>query len=90
MAAADFPIHPVAERFGNSIARIRDQAWAGGVAEGKAAGETEMLLMIAEKRGIDVDAATRARVLACTDDSIIATWADRVLTGSTAIEIFGG
>lgn len=92
MAAADFPIHPVAERFGNSLARIRDQAWAGGVAEGKAegraAGETEMLLMIAAKRGIDVDAATRARVLACTDDTVIATWADCVLTGSTATEIF--
>lgn len=92
MAAADFPIHPVAERFGNSLARIRDQAWAGGVAEGKAegraAGETEMLLMIAAKRGIDVDAATRARVLACTDDTVIATWADRVLSGSTATEIF--
>lgn len=88
MAAADFPIHPVAERFGNSLARLKDQAWAGGLAKGRAAGETEMLLTIAAKRGIDVDAATRARVLACTDDATIATWADHVLTGTSAAEIF--
>jgi hypothetical protein len=88
MATAGFPIHPVADRFANTLARLKDQATAEGKAEGKAAGETEMLLRIAAKRGIDIDQATRARVLACTDEAVIADWADRVLTGGTATEIF--
>jgi hypothetical protein len=48
-----------------------------------------MLLLIAAKRGIEVDGETRDRVLACTDATTIASWADRLLTAGTATEIFG-
>jgi hypothetical protein len=35
-----------------------------------------------------VDDEIRDRILACTDTAMIESWADRVLTGTTAAEIF--
>jgi hypothetical protein len=81
MAIPGYEIDPVAKRFVGSLVRIAD--------EGRAHGEAEMLLVIAGKRGIDIDEQTRNRVLACTDTAIIEGWADRVLTGLTAEDIFG-
>jgi hypothetical protein len=61
---------------------------AEGRALGEAEGQAEMLLLIAAKRGIAVDDETRDRVLRCTDNATIESWADQVLTGSTAAQIF--
>jgi hypothetical protein len=85
MAIPGYEIDPVAKRFVRSLVRIADE----GRAEGRAHGEAEMLLVIAGKRGIDVDEQTRERVLACTSTAIIESWADRILTGLTAEDIFG-
>jgi hypothetical protein len=93
MASAGIKIHPAATRFAQNLERLREEAKAEGralgEAEGRALGEAEMLLTIAAKRGIEVDEQTRDRVLACVDGAMIQSWADRVLTGATAEEIFG-
>jgi hypothetical protein len=89
MTSAGIEIHPVATRFAQNLERLREEAKAEGRAMGEAEGQTEMLLTIAAKRGIEVDERTRDRVLACVDGAMIQSWADRVLTGATAEEIFG-
>ena len=101
MASTGITIDPAARQFAQKLDSLKEEAKAEGralgeaegralgEAEGRALGEVEMLLLLAAKRGIVVDNQTRDRVLACTDAMTIGCWADRVLTGSTATEIFG-
>ncbi|WP_194815021.1 hypothetical protein [Nocardia sp. XZ_19_385] len=55
-----------------------------GRAEGKASAVVEVL----EDRGIEVDEATRERVLTCSDLSQLSYWLSRALTVSSASELF--
>ena len=92
MTTAGIKIYPAAVQFAENLERLREEAKAQGralgEAEGRALDEAEMLLLIVSKRGIAVDDETRDRILACTDTATIESWADRVLTGTTAAEIF--
>jgi hypothetical protein len=92
MASTHIKIDPVATRFAQDLARLKEEAKAEGraigEAEGQTLGETKMLLLIAAKRGIPIDDETRDRILACTDTATIESWADQVLTGASAAEIF--
>ena len=100
MTTAGIKIYPAAVQFAENLERLKEEAKAEGralgeaegralgEAEGRASGEVEMLLLIVAKRGIAVDDETRDRILACTDTATIESWADRVLTGTTAAEIF--
>jgi hypothetical protein len=100
MTTAGIKIYPAAVQFAENLERLKEEAKAEGralgeaegralgEAEGRASGEVEMLLLIVAKRGIAVDDETRDRILACTDTAMIESWADRLLTGTTAAEIF--
>lgn len=88
MASTRIKIHPAAARFARDLTLLKEEAKAEGRAIGEAEGQTEMLLLIAAKRGIVIDDETRDRVLACTDTATIESWADRVLTGTTVTDIF--
>jgi hypothetical protein len=57
---------------------------AAGQAEGKAAS----VLQVLEARGIVVAAEQRARVLGCTDMTVLDRWIRRAVTVTTAEELF--
>ena len=88
MTTAGIKIYPAATQFAQNLARLKEEAKAEGRAIGEAEGQVEMLLLIAAKRGIAIDDEIRDRILTCTDTSTIESWADRILTGTSAAEIF--
>jgi hypothetical protein len=60
---------------------------AKGRAEGKAEGEAKALLAVLAARGLEVDAATRERILTCTDAEKLERWIVRAVTASSAQEV---
>jgi hypothetical protein len=60
-----------------------------GKLEGKLEGEARALLRVLERRGLAVDDATRARVLACVDGATLDAWLDRAVTASTIADVLG-
>ena len=61
---------------------------AEGRAEGKAEGKAELLLGLLRLRGFRPSKRQRERVLACTDETQLETWAARVLRARTLAEVF--
>ncbi|HEU5129618.1 MAG TPA: DUF4351 domain-containing protein [Glycomyces sp.] len=57
-------------------------------AKGEARGEANMLLRILERRGVTVDAATKARIASCTDVEQLEHWGDRALEIERIEELF--
>ncbi len=57
-------------------------------ARGEAKGEAKALLQIAALRGLELDEASRARVLACQDLGQLERWIQRALTAESALELF--
>ncbi len=55
--------------------------------EGKAEGKTEGLLLVLEARNIDVPAAARATIEACTDLDRLDTWLQRALSAETVDDV---
>lgn len=68
-------------------AKGRAEGEAKGRAEGRAEGKAEALLEILRVRGLAVTEAQRARVLGCTDLSVLARWLTRAVTASSADEV---
>ncbi len=62
--------------------------WEEVDARAEARLQARILLRQLEKRGLVVDAGTRDRVLACKDRALLDVWLDRVLTVSSAAELF--
>ena len=60
-----------------------------GKLEGKLEGEARALLRVLDRRGLAVDEATRARVLACVDGATLDAWLDRAVTASTIADVLG-
>jgi hypothetical protein len=58
-------------------------------AEGRAEGEAAAILRILNRRGIDVDDASRERIESCTDIEVLGTWLDRSLDATQASDLFG-
>jgi hypothetical protein len=65
----------------------RTEGLAAGRNEGLAAGRALSVLAFLEARGLEIPAAVRERVLACTDISILDRWISRAVTAKTALEV---
>ncbi|MEO3793997.1 hypothetical protein ABGB14_27610 [Nonomuraea sp. B10E15] len=61
------------------------RAW---LAEGKAEGEANAVLLILEARGISLPDEARARILACTDLHTLESWVRKAATAKSADELF--
>jgi hypothetical protein len=59
-------------------------------AKGEAKGKAEAVLLVLSKRGLSVDAQSRARVLACRDVLQLDRWLDRALTARSVLDLFEG
>jgi hypothetical protein len=67
------------------VSQMRLQAREEGRAEGLAAAIVKVL----ERRGIEVDDASRARIMSCGDVDALDMWLDRSFVVATASELFG-
>ena len=61
---------------------------AEGKAEGIAEGEARVLLRLLAAKHLDLSAEQQARVASCTDVAQLERWIDRVITATTATEVF--
>jgi ribosomal protein L13E len=77
-----WPVHsPFArEHFGRGKAE--------GLAEGKAAGEAEAVLLVLQARGLDITADDRRRITGCADLAQLKTWVARAATVQSTSELF--
>jgi hypothetical protein len=66
----------------------RSQGREEGRAEGRAAGRAEDVLLILEKRKIEVDDDSRRRIKSCTDMETLEKWLGRSLTATKAGDLF--
>jgi hypothetical protein len=66
------------------VERIHDE----GIAEGEARGEAKVVLRLLDVRGVALTQEQRDQVTACTDAVQLDRWLDRVITASTAAEVF--
>ncbi|QVQ50377.1 hypothetical protein J4H86_15710 [Spiractinospora alimapuensis] len=83
------PRYPYLSQF---AADYREQQRAEGLAEGLAEGQAEAraadVVRILEKRRVTVDAASRERILGCTDLHQLTQWFDRAITVEAVSELF--
>jgi hypothetical protein len=73
------------------VAQGKAEGKAEGEAQGKAAGEAhgraESVLRVLAVRSIDVPAAIRERILACTDLVLLDVWLARAVAASSASNV---
>ncbi len=65
-----------------------EQTWMEGEAQGRLLERAETVLLVLEKRGIDVSPEIRERVMSCTYFDELGYWVDRAFTVAKAEEIF--
>jgi hypothetical protein len=70
------------------VERIHDEGIAEGEARGEARGEAKVVLRLLDVRGVALTQEQRDQVTACTDAVQLDRWLDRVITASTAAEVF--
>ena len=70
------------------VERIHDEGKAEGKVEGIAEGEAKVLLRLLAAKRLDPSAEQQARVTSCTDVAQLERWIDRVITATTAAEVF--
>lgn len=70
------------------LQEIEARAVARGMARGMVHGMACGLLCVLASRKIDVDEATRERILACTDTAQIERWLDRALMAQRLSDVF--
>ncbi|MGQ5604187.1 hypothetical protein [Streptomyces sp. EKS3.2] len=58
-------------------------------AEGRAEGRAEDVLLLLERRGVEVSEEERARIAGCTDMGVLDAWFVRAITASSVAELFG-
>jgi hypothetical protein len=59
------------------------------LAEGKAEGEAQVILLVLAARGLHVTAEIRERVLSCADISQLDAWTDRAAAADSVGDVFG-
>ncbi|WP_100448013.1 RpnC/YadD family protein [Glycomyces xiaoerkulensis] len=69
--------------------KLEERGKAEGRTEGRTEGEVDMLLLILEQRGIELDEADRERITSCTDTGQLRYWATRAFQVDTADRLFG-
>ncbi len=67
---------------------IREEGREEGRAEGRAQGKAEVILRLLDSRGVPLSEADRERIASCTDLTLLDCWLDRVMTATTADEVF--
>lgn len=77
-------VNAVSKQVKEEFMTIKDE-W---LAEGRAEGEAKSLLWVLESRAIAISEATRERVLATRDESLLRRWVDRAISKATAEEVF--
>jgi hypothetical protein len=74
------------------VSEMRLQAREEGREEGREAGRAEGLaaaiVRVLERRGIEVDDASRARIASCGDGDTLDVWLDRSVVVATASDLF--
>lgn len=65
-----------------------DMGKAEGRVEGKVEGKAELVLRLAEFRGIPLTAEQRARILGCRDEAQFDEWAQRIILARVADDLF--
>ncbi|WP_166029419.1 hypothetical protein [Streptomyces chilikensis] len=56
--------------------------------KGEAEGQAKLILRLLEQRKLQIGPATRERILACTDRTILQRWFDRAITAACEEELF--
>ncbi len=93
-AAHEVALRNLLQRKGyDSLEAVQREGERAGRVEGERAGkldaEAKALLRVLDRRGVSLDDAMRARVLACVDTETLDAWLDRAATASTAADVFG-
>jgi hypothetical protein len=57
-------------------------------AEGRAEGRAGALLLLLDRRGVEVSEEERARIAGCGDMGVLDVWFTRAITASSAAEVF--
>jgi predicted transposase YdaD len=74
------------------VSQMRLQAREEGLEQGRQEGRAETLVeairTIFEQRGIEVDAASRARIESCDDAEVLNVWLRRSVVVAAASELF--
>lgn len=84
ISPSKFPMTPALREFLREMEPFfAAQIAALAKAEGKAEGKAEALIAILEARGLALDDASRARILACTDTDTLNRWITRAATTPT-------
>jgi hypothetical protein len=82
--------HPVVVEYGNERYRAgEEKGRREGVKEGEERGVRESIRLIMHTRGLAMDAATHARIDACSDLAILQRWLARAVLVTSASELFG-
>jgi predicted transposase YdaD len=68
---------------------VREEALAEGEARAKAEGRAEGILALLSVRGVDIDEATRERILSCKDEAILDRWLRNAVTAESPEDLFG-
>ena len=70
------------------VSEMRLQAREEGREEGRAEGLAAAIVKVLERRGIEVDDASRARIASCGDGDTLGVWLDRSVVVASASELF--
>jgi hypothetical protein len=70
------------------VSQTRLQGREEGRAEGQAEGFVKAVFKVFDRRGIEVDDASRARIESCGDAETLEAWLDRAFVVATASELF--
>ncbi|MEU3658581.1 hypothetical protein AB0E77_02240 [Streptomyces sp. NPDC032940] len=57
-------------------------------AEGRAEGRAEDILLLLERRGVDVSEQDRERIRGCGDLDVLGVWFSRAITAQSVAEVF--
>ena len=70
------------------VAQGREEGLQQGLQEGRYEGERAALFEVLDARGLEVDDATRQRILACSEQEQLNLWLRRAVTAKSVRELF--
>ena len=70
------------------VSEMRLQAREEGREGGRAEGLAAAIVKVLERRGIEVDDASRARIVSCGDGDTLDVWFDRSVVVAAASDLF--
>jgi hypothetical protein len=70
------------------VSQLRAQGQAEGREEGREEGRAQVIADVLDQRKISLTAQERQHILDCTDAAVLDLWVSRMLTVTTAAELF--